>query len=67
MHRIVLALIALATAPVYAAGLQPKTVAAFERYVQATERRLEQSGWAVSLDRRDVRAIAQGSCRHAPP
>jgi hypothetical protein len=44
MHRIVLALIALATAPVYAAGLQPKTVAAFERYVQATERRLDNPG-----------------------
>jgi hypothetical protein len=44
MHRLVLALIGLTAVPVYAADLQPKTVAAFERYASASERRMARPG-----------------------
>ena len=44
MRPLVLALAVLASAPVHAADLQPKTVAAFNRYVMLTERRLDKAG-----------------------
>ena len=44
MRPLVLALTGLASAPVHAADLQPKTVTAFNRYVMLTESRLDKAG-----------------------